>query len=153
MSLSTPLPSASSQTIVKFFETIGWENNTRTQPVVVRRAQPAVKEQSIDINDFIHQLCLEDARLDATVSEGAKWVAETFYADCPDSFRMARMKAGLTQKQLAQKINTSQSYIAKLERGELSVGLDVIGRVAKAMSLEPKSVFELLFAEYEKKNG
>lgn len=153
MNLTTQLPFASSPTIGSLFKTIGWEANTATRPVVVKRVEPASKSKSVDLNNFLTELCAEDPRLEATISEGTKWVADAFYADQPDSFKKARMKAGLTQAQLAQKSNTSQSYIAKLERGEISAGMDVVGRVAKALSLEPKETFGLLFAEYEKRNG
>lgn len=36
----------------------------------------------------------------------------------------ARIEAGLTQKQVAKKLNVTQSYISKIEGGQ--VGLDIV---------------------------
>lgn len=47
----------------------------------------------------------------------------------------ARLKAGLTQKELAEKAGVSQSYIAKLEGGEANPTLDRIGSLLAVLGL------------------
>lgn len=153
MSLITKSQYASSLIIGSFFSTIGNSAKTATTPTSVRQIEIAPRQASQDIDDFLAEICAEDPRLEATISEGTKWVAESFYQGQPASFKKMRMTAGFTQAQLASSIGTSQPYIAKLERGEVSAGMDVIGRVAKALAMEPKEVFAMLYAEYEKKNG
>ncbi|MBI2850302.1 MAG: helix-turn-helix transcriptional regulator [Chloroflexi bacterium] len=47
----------------------------------------------------------------------------------------ARLKAGLTQKELAEKAGVSQAYIAKLEGGEANPTLGRIGSLLAVMGL------------------
>ena len=47
----------------------------------------------------------------------------------------ARLAAGLTQAELAEAIGTKQSAIARLEGGESNPTLDMLVRLAKALSI------------------
>ena len=42
----------------------------------------------------------------------------------------------LTQKQLAQKIGKEQSYIARVEKGEVDIQLSSFFRIARALGIE-----------------
>ena len=61
------------------------------------------------------------------------------YEDIGPEFNLVRMiiqnriKRGLTQKELAQKIGTKQSAISRLESGVSNPTISVLRRVAKAM--------------------
>lgn len=44
----------------------------------------------------------------------------------------ARMKADLTQEQVAERMQTSQSYVAKLEGGRINPSVNALRRYAKA---------------------
>jgi XRE family transcriptional regulator, master regulator for biofilm formation len=47
-----------------------------------------------------------------------------------------RLRMGLTQAQLASKAKTQQSYISKIETGEMNnVGLDILERLAAALEV------------------
>ena len=46
--------------------------------------------------------------------------------------RLARKRKGLTQKELAEKIGTKQTYIAQLERGRRNITLATIEKYARA---------------------
>ena len=48
----------------------------------------------------------------------------------------ARLNAGLTQRQLAERVGTSQPAIARLEAGLVSPTLDTVKRVAAAAGYE-----------------
>src|SRR3972149_2966304 len=48
----------------------------------------------------------------------------------------ARRKAGVTQKELAEKLGLSQPYIAKLESGEANPTLGTVGRIFAALGLQ-----------------
>lgn len=153
MSLSIPLPSGFFPTTANSFRpVIQVSPATGSRPIVVKKVVAEAKADSADVDDFIAELCQSDPRLEAAISEGTRWVSRTFCADTRPSLRKRRMDSGLTQAQLAAKMGTSQPYIAKLERGEVSAGLEVIGRLADALDLEPQEAFTLLFAEYEKKH-
>ena len=43
---------------------------------------------------------------------------------------LARLNAGLTQKQLAEKLGTSESYISQYERNKRNPKTDTIQRIA-----------------------
>ena len=49
-----------------------------------------------------------------------------------DEIKAARVRSGLTQVQLAQKIGTSQKGITRLESGRHNMTLGTLERVAKA---------------------
>jgi ribosome-binding protein aMBF1 (putative translation factor) len=56
-----------------------------------------------------------------------------------------RLKNGLTQKELAEKVNTSQSCIARLESGTYrNLSLSFLRRVGQALGVQPHVKFEKL---------
>lgn len=56
-----------------------------------------------------------------------------------------RLKKGLTQKELAAKVNTSQSCIARLESGTYqNLSLSFLRRVGVALGVQPHVRFEVL---------
>ena len=52
-----------------------------------------------------------------------------------------RFRTGLTQEQLAEKINVSANYIGRLERGQHNPSLAKLELIANILSIEP---YELL---------
>ena len=54
----------------------------------------------------------------------------------------ARARAGLSQTQLARRMNTSQSYVARIESGQVKPSTAALERVAKATGLRLKITFE-----------
>ena len=53
-----------------------------------------------------------------------------------DILRERRKELKLTQKQLAQKIGKEQSYIARVEKGEVDIQLSSFFRIARALGIE-----------------
>ena len=49
--------------------------------------------------------------------------------------RLHRKQAGLTQEQLAERVNTSFSYVGALERGERNVTIQTLDRIATALGM------------------
>ena len=54
----------------------------------------------------------------------------------------ARTAAGLSQSQLAKRMNTSQSYIARIEGGKVRPSTDALERFAHATRTRLRIVFE-----------
>ena len=54
----------------------------------------------------------------------------------------ARMAAGLSQSQLARRMKTSQSYIARIEGGKVRPSTDALERFAQATRTRLRIVFE-----------
>ncbi len=73
-----------------------------------------------------HEAFLNDpARAErlAAVQDGMR-IAEELYK--------ARKAAKLTQKELAEKLNTSQSFIARMERGKVNMTIQTVAKYAAA---------------------
>lgn len=57
------------------------------------------------------------------------------------NIKLARIKASLTQEQLAERADISSSYVSAIERGKQSVSLEYMDRIAGALNI---AVSELL---------
>jgi transcriptional regulator with XRE-family HTH domain len=56
----------------------------------------------------------------------------------------ARTRAGLSQTQLARRMKTSQSYVARIEGGKVRPSTDALERFAKATGTRLRIAFEQL---------
>lgn len=70
----------------------------------------------------------------------------TFAEQIGAKIRLHRISRNWTQEQLAEKSNTTASYIGQLERGEKDVRIQTIEKVAVALGM---SVYELFNDEQE----
>jgi transcriptional regulator with XRE-family HTH domain len=52
-----------------------------------------------------------------------------------ENIRTARVKAGLSQEQLAEKADLSRNYIGNVERAEYKITVETLARIAKALNL------------------
>ena len=52
-----------------------------------------------------------------------------------ERLREVRRTAGLTQRELAEAASLSEGYVARLEAGDTSPGLDLMSRLAAALSV------------------
>lgn len=58
-----------------------------------------------------------------------------------DILRDRRKALKLTQKELAQKIGKKQSYIARIEKGEVDMQLSSFFRISRALGIEFTPIF------------
>lgn len=65
-----------------------------------------------------------------------------------DALRQARRKRGISQIDLAKRMGSSQSRIAKIEAGDPSVSLDLILRALVASGASRREIQETLAAGY-----
>lgn len=84
---------------------------------------------------------LKDQRLGAmSTAERAEYdrayAAAKLAAEVGASVREAREAAGLSQRELARRMGTSQAAIARLEAGGVGATLTTLHRVATALDLE-----------------
>jgi transcriptional regulator with XRE-family HTH domain len=58
--------------------------------------------------------------------------------------RDLRIKSGLTQRSLADKLTVSESFISQLERGERQMSLDMLRKYAGVISVKPEEILRAL---------
>lgn len=72
-------------------------------------------------------------------------IAEALYAEEPTTLKVLRLRAGLTQSQLAAAIDTSQPHIARLESGRQDAVVSTCRKLCKVLKVsfdELNSAFE-----------
>ncbi len=60
------------------------------------------------------------------------------------NLRLARQEKHLTQSALARLIHSSQSRVAKMEKGDPTVSLDLLVRALLALGKTPQELFQML---------
>lgn len=63
-------------------------------------------------------------------------VPDQFLKELGEMFRASRKKTGVTQKELAEKLNISQQVISRLERGESNSSIKTLQQIARALGAE-----------------
>lgn len=61
-----------------------------------------------------------------------------------DVIRELRKERNLSQEELADKADVHRTYIGMIERGEKNITLENIQKLAKALNVSLKSIFEKL---------
>jgi transcriptional regulator with XRE-family HTH domain len=57
------------------------------------------------------------------------------------AIRRVRLLRGLSQEKLAERAGASWKHVGQIERGEVNVGLDVLARIARALSVDAAELF------------
>ncbi len=73
------------------------------------------------------RIAMEDAR---------KWIGKTFHSEEGMTVRSMRLKMGWSQIQLARKLGTSQSHIARIERGSENLYIDTCRRLCDVFKID-----------------
>lgn len=69
------------------------------------------------------------------------------------SLRKMRQRAGLTQKELAERCNVTQSFISQLENNSFNVTIKQVIELAKALRVTPIRVAEYFIHEELKRQS
>ncbi|MDR1661220.1 MAG: helix-turn-helix transcriptional regulator [Azoarcus sp.] len=85
------------------------------------------------------------------MTESRKTLSHELYGNDSESLSTLRLRAGLSQRQLADRAGTSQSYIARIEAGTLDPGTDTVSRLAAAMNVDEKAAFGAI--RYQRQRG
>jgi DNA-binding XRE family transcriptional regulator len=71
-----------------------------------------------------------------------EWLAD--YSNEGRTLRTFRLKKGLSQAALAEKVSMTQAHIARLESGQIDAQMSTVLRLASALSVKPSTLFEAL---------
>jgi transcriptional regulator with XRE-family HTH domain len=58
------------------------------------------------------------------------------------NLRRLRHRAGLSQEDLAYSADVNRTYMSKLEKGASYVGLEIIGKIASVLEVEPAELLK-----------
>jgi DNA-binding XRE family transcriptional regulator len=96
------------------------------------------KLKSYDFNDLLNKKMKDPAFR-------KEWEAHNEEFELAKDIIRLRIKAGLTQKDLAERVHTSQPSIARLESGGYqNLSLSFLRRVGQALGVEPQVRFQKL---------
>jgi DNA-binding XRE family transcriptional regulator len=65
-----------------------------------------------------------------------RWVGKRFHGGAPATLAAFRLARGLSQKQLAVRLGTSQSYVARLEAGQIDPQFSTVRRVCAELGID-----------------
>ena len=100
------------------------------------------KHGFVTMDDFLIDI-ENDQELSKKLPDARKWVAETFYKD-KNSLSKLRLEKGWSQKQLAEKLNTKQPYIARIESGIEDIRLSTIKKLAKVFETDDSEIIRAI---------
>jgi len=102
-------------------------------------------EGFVDIDTLVEEAEKDPVARQAII-EGRKAVAQNYYAEGPRSLAYHRLAKGWSQKELATRVGTSQSYVARLELGAIDPQLSTLRRLATALEMQPSELLDALLA-------
>lgn len=109
-------------------------------------AKPLSLPGAIDIDDLVAEFEQSDEAAEA-IAKGRQWVAKSFYSSQPSSIALLRLQKGWSQAELAKRASTSQSYIARLELGNVDPQVSTVKKLAKALGVPVAAVVESISSE------
>lgn len=70
------------------------------------------------------------------MASARRWAGRRVYAGQPATLAAFRLARGLSQKQLAERLGTSQSYVARLEAGQIDPQFSTVRRVCAELGID-----------------
>jgi DNA-binding XRE family transcriptional regulator len=112
------------------------------EPVALAPTLPA---DFVDIDHLVEQEEKDHSTHEA-IAAGRQAIAEHYYDSEPRRLAWYRLQKGWSQKQLASRLGTSQSYVARLEAGNIDPQLSTLQRLAGVFEIAPADVLDALLA-------
>lgn len=153
MTQTTPLASASSAP-TKAFEKIFSQPSTALETTTHTRCQvfafedytpprPSAPANHTSISQLVGEW-EQDDKSRAALEEGRRWVADTFYGKDGDTIRTLRLRKGWSQARLAEELGTSQSHIARIERGTENLTIETCRKLSRALAIDLNTLDQVL---------
>lgn len=101
---------------------------------------------AIDIDDLVAEF-EQSKDVAEAIAKGRQWVAESFYGSQQPSIAQLRLQKGWSQAELASRASTSQSYIARLELGNVDPQVSTVKKIAIALDVPLAIVVQAISSE------
>jgi ribosome-binding protein aMBF1 (putative translation factor) len=111
-------------------------------PVVVDAPLPA---GFVDIDALVEEHEADPVTRQA-IADGRRAVADNYYSGDTRTLSWYRLRNGWSQKELATRMGTSQSYIARLEAGDIDPQVSTLHRLAAVFAVAPAALLEAIAA-------
>ena len=153
MTTTTPSASASSAPTKSFEKVVGQpgtttETTSRTRcQVFTFEAYAAPQPQALAKHTSIRELMgqwEQDQEKRIALEEGRRWIADTFYGEDGDTVRTLRLGKGWSQTRLAEALGTSQSHVARIERGTENLTIETCRKLATALDIDMNTLDQVL---------
>ena len=122
---------------------VGAEAQVSTRPMecqVFNFEDHAAPEESVPKNhvsvDDLAKLWEGDDKGKRALEEGRAWVADAFYGEDGVTVRSMRLRMGWSQARLAESLDTSQSHVARIERGSENLTIDTCRRLCVSLGVD-----------------
>ena len=86
----------------------------------------------------------KDEKRRKAIEEARGWVADTFHADDGDTVRTLRLRKGWSQIQLAKELGTTQSNVARIERGTENLVIGTCRRLCGVLGIDMNTLDQAL---------
>lgn len=97
----------------------------------------------VAIGDLVTKWETDDTRRKA-IEEARGWIADTFHAEDGDTVRTLRLRKGWSQVQLAKELGTSQSHVARIERGTENLAIETCRRLCGVLGIDMNTLDQAL---------
>lgn len=108
-----------------------------------RRVQVAIPPNCRPISEVAAEWAQDEQRRQM-LAEARQWLANTFHGQDGDTVRALRLRRGWSQSQLAEAIKTSQSHVARIERGTENVTIQTCRRLCAALGIDMNTLDQAL---------
>lgn len=152
MTQATPLASASSAPTKSFEKVFGLpgttvETTSRTRCQVFSfesyTPSPQVPVKHKAVSQLVSEWEKDDKRR-AAIEDARRWAADTFHSEDGDTVRTLRLRRGWSQVRLAEELGTSQSHIARIERGTENLAIETCRKLAHALEIDLNTLDQAL---------
>lgn len=106
-------------------------------------SRPLPLQNTTSLSSLIDEFEVDPA-MAAHLANARRNLAASMYADELETLSAVRLAAGLSQAQLAVLAQTTQPYIARIERGKLDPSTDMIARIAQALGTSEDATFRAI---------
>ena len=86
----------------------------------------------------------QDSKGHGALQEGRQWLADAFYGEDGDTVRAFRLRKGWSQTRLAEELSTSQSHVARIERGTENLTIETCRKLSTVLGIDLNTLDQAL---------